>query len=189
MGKTPVQDRSRLRVESMLDAFGQLLDVVGFDEVTTTMVARQSGSAVGSVYQFFRNKAELADALRDRYANVIVEGTKTRLDKMLADVTAGQRDAITAVDCFTCLHQSMERVHRHSPGATHLPVKATQVAEELTQVFGPYCFKEYETLYSYVLVATASAAACTKAALADSTHGSDIMGLSLWSIQEMVKDI
>lgn len=188
MAKTPVQDRSRDRVARMVVAFAELLDEVGYDQATTTAVAQRSGSAVGSVYQFFRNRDELAEALRDRLAFILVDKTVERMEKR-ESTNKDAADKVTLSECFADLHRAMEDMHRNQAGATHVPVRAPWVAQELAPLFKPYCAHPDEDIYSYVLVAVASSAACVKAALADPAHGMDILGLCQWSLEELGRDV
>jgi AcrR family transcriptional regulator len=49
--RVPVQGRSVARVNRMLDACAQLVDEVGYDGLTTTLLAERAGVAIGSVYR------------------------------------------------------------------------------------------------------------------------------------------
>ena len=73
--RRPVQQRSAARVERMLESCAQLIDEVGYDGVTTTLIAERAGVAVGSLYQFFPDKRAVVQALTtrnlDRYMDVI----------------------------------------------------------------------------------------------------------------------
>lgn len=186
MAKAPQQERAKARVDRMLSAFGTLVDEVGLDAVTTTMVAAESGSAVGSFYQFFHDKNELTEAYCDRLAGTVVSTTKAFLDKTLA--TVAPQDKVTLVDCLVALHHAMEAVHRHEAGAKHLPIKAAQIAQELTDVFQAYSALDADVLYPHVLVGVVSSAACCKAAFADPAQTDVILGLCQWGLQEFGKD-
>lgn len=61
------QARGRARIESILDAAEELVAEVGYDEMTTNLVAARAGISPGSLYQYFGNKAEILDGLLDRY--------------------------------------------------------------------------------------------------------------------------
>ncbi len=65
--RRPAQQRSIQRVQQMLDACAQLLDEVGYSELSTTRIADRAGVAIGSVYQFFPDKKAVAQALGLRY--------------------------------------------------------------------------------------------------------------------------
>ncbi|MCU1594884.1 MAG: TetR family transcriptional regulator [Frankiales bacterium] len=64
--RAPVQRRSALRVEAMLDAAAGLLDDVGPEGLTTSGIARRAGVSVGSLYQFFPDKHAVVEALARR---------------------------------------------------------------------------------------------------------------------------
>src|SRR5213592_2982294 len=61
--RVPVQGRSVARVARMLDACAELVDEVGYESLTTTMLAERAGVAIGSVYQFFPDKRAIVQAL------------------------------------------------------------------------------------------------------------------------------
>ncbi len=62
--RKPSQERSRDRVERILDATAALLVDTSADKITTAAIAETAGVPIGSVYQYFPNKlailAELA---------------------------------------------------------------------------------------------------------------------------------
>ena len=64
--RAPVQRRSALRVERMLDAASELLDEVGAEGLSTSAIAARAGVSVGSLYQFFPDKHAVAEALARR---------------------------------------------------------------------------------------------------------------------------
>lgn len=52
----PVQGRSRERSRQILDATSELLEKVGFDDLTTILIAKAVGISVGSLYHYYPNK-------------------------------------------------------------------------------------------------------------------------------------
>ncbi|WP_133913558.1 TetR family transcriptional regulator [Streptomyces sp. NBC_00582] len=64
--RAPVQRRSAERLTRILDACADLLDEVGYDALSTRAVAQRAGVPIGSVYRFFGNKRQMADALAQR---------------------------------------------------------------------------------------------------------------------------
>ena len=64
-----VQRRARgvQRIASILDAAETVFAEVGYDEANTNRIAAQAGISPGSLYQFFSNKEEIAQALVARY--------------------------------------------------------------------------------------------------------------------------
>jgi AcrR family transcriptional regulator len=61
--RAPRRARGQLRVEALLAAAAEVFAAKGFDAATMTEIAAQSESSIGSLYQFFRTKEALADAL------------------------------------------------------------------------------------------------------------------------------
>nr|WP_145910836.1 TetR family transcriptional regulator [Kitasatospora viridis] len=64
--RRPVQQRSQLRLERILDACAELLDLGGAAGLTTKEVAARAGVPIGTLYQFFTGKPSLLAALARR---------------------------------------------------------------------------------------------------------------------------
>lgn len=77
--RQPVQQRSAKRVAQMLDASAQLIDEIGYDALTTTLIAKRAGVAVGSLYQFFPDKRAVVQALTQRNLDRFIAATTERL--------------------------------------------------------------------------------------------------------------
>lgn len=56
------QPRGLLREEEILAAAGALFAEIGYDKVTTNLIAARAGVSPGSLYQFFPNKEAIAQA-------------------------------------------------------------------------------------------------------------------------------
>ena len=78
--RVPTQERSRKRVEAILDAAAVLFSEVGFDATTMDAVADKAGTSVGSLYQFFPNKLAVFEALAVR----CLERARELLDALFA---------------------------------------------------------------------------------------------------------
>lgn len=65
--KTPVQARSTVTVDAILEATIQVLVEVGKERLTTTLVAYRAGVSVGTLYQYFPNKSALLQAALRRH--------------------------------------------------------------------------------------------------------------------------
>lgn len=78
--KQPVQQRSAKRVEKMLTACASLIDELGYDGVTTTLIAERAGVAVGSLYQFFPDKRAVVQELTKRNLDYFTSEIDRRLD-------------------------------------------------------------------------------------------------------------
>lgn len=71
--KQPVQTRSTVTVQSILDACLQVLIRVGKEKLTTTLVAERAGVSVGTLYQYFPNKRSLLQAVLRRHLSSVSE--------------------------------------------------------------------------------------------------------------------
>jgi AcrR family transcriptional regulator len=73
----PIQERSAARIDALLDAAAEVVDEIGFDRLTTAMVADRAGASIGTVYRYFPDRIALLQALRDRavqrYRGAVVE--------------------------------------------------------------------------------------------------------------------
>lgn len=61
-----MQGRGTARVDALLDAAAAVVDEVGFDRLTTALVAEHAGSSIGTVYRYFPDRIALLQGLRDR---------------------------------------------------------------------------------------------------------------------------
>ncbi|MCT2586559.1 TetR family transcriptional regulator [Actinophytocola sp. S1-96] len=64
----------------MLGACAELVDELGYDGVTTTLIAERAGVAVGSLYQFFPDKRAVVQALTKRNLDQFTAEIDRRLD-------------------------------------------------------------------------------------------------------------
>ena len=66
--RQPKQQRGKERVEKILDAAAVVFDEVGYEAATTHLIAAKAGTAIGSLYQFFPDKAAIFKAMELRHA-------------------------------------------------------------------------------------------------------------------------
>lgn len=67
MRRQPKQARSQERVHHILDVAEQLFIELGYEQTTTRAIAVRAAVPVGSLYQFFPDKAAIVRALANRY--------------------------------------------------------------------------------------------------------------------------
>ncbi|WP_374334375.1 TetR/AcrR family transcriptional regulator [Leeia sp.] len=72
--KIPQRSRGIQRVDALLHAASEVFHEHGYTAATMSEVARRAGAPIGSLYQFFPNKALLADAVINRYADRLLQG-------------------------------------------------------------------------------------------------------------------
>jgi len=65
--RTPVQDRSRERVELILNESANLIMEVGVQGVKTSEIARRANISLASLYRYFPNKSAIVKALAERH--------------------------------------------------------------------------------------------------------------------------
>jgi AcrR family transcriptional regulator len=72
----PVQARSTARLAGLLDAAAAVIDELGYERLTTAMVAERAGASIGTVYRYFPDRIAVLQALASR-----------NLERTLAQVT------------------------------------------------------------------------------------------------------
>jgi AcrR family transcriptional regulator len=65
--RQPKQQRGKERVEKILNAAAAVFDEIGYEAATTHLIAAKAGTAIGSVYQFFPDKAAIFLAMELRH--------------------------------------------------------------------------------------------------------------------------
>src|SRR5437660_11097229 len=65
--RRPRQERGERRIDKILKAAAFVFAKVGYEAATTNAIARQAGTSIGSLYQFFPNKEAILHALAGRY--------------------------------------------------------------------------------------------------------------------------
>lgn len=62
----PIQQRSADRLSTLLDAAAAVVDEVGFDRITTAMIADRAGASIGTVYRYYPDRVAVLHGLRER---------------------------------------------------------------------------------------------------------------------------
>jgi len=73
MRRIPKQERSRKRVEAMVDAAERLIGEHGYDALTTTQIAEAAGVTVATLYQFFPDKRAVTQRVVERLLDQFVD--------------------------------------------------------------------------------------------------------------------
>ncbi|MFD9433659.1 TetR family transcriptional regulator [Streptomyces sp. NPDC060002] len=143
--RAPVQRRSAERLTRILDACADLLDEVGYDGLSTRAVAERAAVPIGSVYRFFGNKRQMADALAQRN----LERYSERVTERLKGARKG--DWRAAMDAVLDEYLAMKHT---APGfslvdfGNQIPVGARhaepnhRVADRLTDLLSDYLVRE-----------------------------------------------
>jgi AcrR family transcriptional regulator len=129
----------------MLDACAEIVDEVGYEGLTTTLLAERAEVAIGSVYQFFPDKRAIVQALTLRNMEAYLERLTTSwAGGSFADWWEGV-DA--AIDEYISMHRSVpgfRTLHFGDVVDVHLldeerdnnAVIAGRVAQVLVEQFG-----------------------------------------------------
>jgi len=92
----PVQARSTARLTTLLDAAASVVDDIGFERLTTAMVAERAHSSIGTVYRYFPDRIAVLQALSGRYRSRFAEYRSASLG---ASLSAGEEQSwLAAVD-------------------------------------------------------------------------------------------
>jgi AcrR family transcriptional regulator len=62
----PVQARSAARLTALLDAAAEVIDEIGYERLTTAMVADRAGASIGTVYRYFPDRIAVLQSLAAR---------------------------------------------------------------------------------------------------------------------------
>jgi AcrR family transcriptional regulator len=89
----------------MLDACAGLIDEVGYEGLTTTLLAERAGVAIGSVYQFFPDKRAIVQALTMRNVEAYIDRLSARITDGALDKWWDAVDA--AMDEYIDMHRTM----------------------------------------------------------------------------------
>lgn len=105
--RAPVQQRSSRRLDQILEAAALLVDEAPFDDITTGLIAKRAGVAIGTIYRFFDDKSAVYRALSVRHFELYVD----RLESALLAQPLGAADGWlklieTAIDCYADMLRS-----------------------------------------------------------------------------------
>jgi AcrR family transcriptional regulator len=81
--RRPVQERSSVTVDAILQAAAELFCALGYDRASTNRIAERAGVSIGSLYQYFANKEAILGALLERHhreVHAVVEDSLAELE-------------------------------------------------------------------------------------------------------------
>jgi len=112
--RKPVQHRSRATRAALLRAAAQLLGRRGSAEVTTNEIARRAGVSIGSLYEYFRDKDAIVQALVDEHLAAAEQLFAERARELAADAASRPLGELLAalVEAMLRFHADDPRVHR-----------------------------------------------------------------------------
>lgn len=90
----PVQARSTARLAALLDSAAAVIDEIGYERLTTAMVAERAGASIGTVYRYFPDRIAVLQSLAARNSERLMGGIASEL---VAERHASATDAVIAV--------------------------------------------------------------------------------------------
>ena len=125
--KRPVQARARFTVQAIYDAYVRIWRRDGPDALTMRALADESGFAIGTIYEYFPNKA----ALHSGYVRHVMDGLRARIREQIVEVTpqlaAWSATAETTAAALQGVLRSASAVGRHDFLYAEQAVMALQV--------------------------------------------------------------
>jgi AcrR family transcriptional regulator len=109
----PVQARSAARVNALLDAASDAMHELGYEQLTTAMVAERAGASIGTVYRYFPDRIAVLQAVASRNLE--------RASRALARALAS-RNPSSAVESLDCAVDALVDVFREERGFRSLRV-------------------------------------------------------------------
>jgi AcrR family transcriptional regulator len=91
---TPQRSNGKLRVAALLEAGAAVIAEKGFQATTMAEIALKAGAPIGSLYRFFPNKEILADALIQRFGDLIIQAFEEINSRIKSLSAAALADAL-----------------------------------------------------------------------------------------------
>lgn len=117
MRRQPSQKRSQKRVNQILDVAEQMFITEGYNAATTNAIATGAGVSIGSLYQFFPDKAAILQALAMRYTQQLARQLEElNLQVVKHDLTTYVDRMIDCVDQFFINHPGYHAIFMQMQG-------------------------------------------------------------------------
>ena len=94
--KSASQERSRLTINTILEATTRVLMKDGYDRASTNRIAAAAGVSIGSLYQYFPSKEALVAAVSERHSREVLQLMRNVLAKVAArPIEVAAREFVT----------------------------------------------------------------------------------------------
>lgn len=110
--RAPLQQRSLARAQQILRVTAELLEEVGFDALTTILIARRMGISVGTLYHYFPNKHAIMYAMAEQWLREV--------ERSLDEVDAWPLTDLALAAFVERLIERQLAVYRAQQGILHL---------------------------------------------------------------------
>jgi len=103
----PVQARSTARLAALLDSAAAVIDEIGYERLTTAMVAERAGASIGTVYRYFPDRIAVLQSLAAR-------NSERLMSRVSAALTNGRHPS--AADAVVAVLTATAELFRSEPG-------------------------------------------------------------------------
>ncbi|TBY33557.1 TetR family transcriptional regulator [Rhizobium leguminosarum] len=159
--KQPKQARSAELVAAILDAAAQVLAREGAQRFTTARVAERAGVSIGSLYQYFPNKAAILFRLQsdewrqrtDMLGGILADAQRPPLERLRRLVHAFLRSECEEAAMRVALHDAAP-LYRDAPEAQAARASGDRIVELFMQEALPYAPEATRTLAGDLITTT-----------------------------------
>ena len=109
-------------MEAILDAAAQVFEARGYGAGTTNRIAARAGVSIGTLYQYFANKEDLAVALLERH----IQDTLRRMREWVGHMVAENHSLHDALEDYIT---GIMEIHGDRPTLQHLLLEETPLPE------------------------------------------------------------
>jgi AcrR family transcriptional regulator len=131
---TKRQSRGRARTDQILIAAAATFGELGYESTTTNAIAAKAGVSPGSLYQFFKNKDDIAHTLAERYAEelslVDLQGTSD------ASIHEAVHAAVDPIVAFNVAHPGFKALVARTDMPNSLRLAVAPVRDRLHRQVG-----------------------------------------------------
>ncbi|WP_185740453.1 TetR/AcrR family transcriptional regulator [Homoserinimonas aerilata] len=140
----PVQARSTARLTRLLDSAAEVIEEIGYERLTTAMVAERAGASIGTVYRYFPDRIAVLQSLSARFVGEYIDEVGAALQNPKLSGWADAVDAVIDVSVASFRSKPGFRSIRFGDvidvrpveGGTQSAVVAEHIADVLSERFG-----------------------------------------------------
>ncbi len=108
--RKPIQERAQEKIELILEAATRIIDKDGLEGLTTNRIAEVAGVSIGTLYQYFRDKASIIEVLGQREMKTVTDNITATLVTPISGTP--QEPARVLINCVFGAFGGRSRVHR-----------------------------------------------------------------------------
>lgn len=108
--KKPTQERALVKIELILEAAIRILDKEGLEALTTNRIAAVAGISIGTLYQYFPDKAAIVEVLGQREMKGVTDKIIATISEASSNIP--QEPARVLIDAVFGAFGGRSRVHR-----------------------------------------------------------------------------